>query len=210
MTCESRAEPFGTRTLCAARDAMTPLIMALPNGRILGEFMPLLQRIGIEPEPAFSRSGEPAAALSHLGPGARPDPGAQLRRRDVRRVRRGPARGRRQRRADGIRLFRDLRAARSRYRALPYGGGGAGRVGRARGPAQLEPPARRDQIPRDHPPPFRGARRAGRVHQAERRDGAGAAARASAATSSIWCRPARRCGPTASSRSSISPTSPRA
>ena len=30
------------------------LIMALPNGRILGEVMPLLQRIGIEPEPAFS------------------------------------------------------------------------------------------------------------------------------------------------------------
>ena len=28
--------------------------MALPNGRILGEVMPLLQRIGIEPEPAFS------------------------------------------------------------------------------------------------------------------------------------------------------------
>ena len=30
------------------------LIMALPNGRILGEVMPLLQRVGIEPEPAFS------------------------------------------------------------------------------------------------------------------------------------------------------------
>jgi len=30
-----------------------PLIMALPNGRILGEVMPLLRRIGIEPEPAF-------------------------------------------------------------------------------------------------------------------------------------------------------------
>jgi ATP phosphoribosyltransferase len=30
------------------------LIMALPNGRILGEVMPLLQRIGIEPEPAFA------------------------------------------------------------------------------------------------------------------------------------------------------------
>src|SRR5438445_7081006 len=29
------------------------LIMALPNGRILGEVMPLLRRIGIEPEPAF-------------------------------------------------------------------------------------------------------------------------------------------------------------
>jgi len=29
------------------------LVMALPNGRILGEVMPLLRRIGIEPEPAF-------------------------------------------------------------------------------------------------------------------------------------------------------------
>jgi ATP phosphoribosyltransferase len=29
------------------------LIMALPNGRILGEVMPLLRRIGVEPEPAF-------------------------------------------------------------------------------------------------------------------------------------------------------------
>jgi ATP phosphoribosyltransferase len=30
------------------------LIMALPNGRILGEVMPLLRRIGVEPEPAFN------------------------------------------------------------------------------------------------------------------------------------------------------------
>jgi len=29
------------------------LVMALPNGRILGEVMPLLRRIGIDPEPAF-------------------------------------------------------------------------------------------------------------------------------------------------------------
>jgi len=29
------------------------LIMALPNGRILGEVMPLLRHIGIEPEPAL-------------------------------------------------------------------------------------------------------------------------------------------------------------
>jgi ATP phosphoribosyltransferase len=29
------------------------LVMALPNGRILGEVMPLLHRMGIEPEPAF-------------------------------------------------------------------------------------------------------------------------------------------------------------
>src|SRR5437870_11662890 len=30
------------------------LVMALPNGRILGEVMPLLRRAGIEPEPAFA------------------------------------------------------------------------------------------------------------------------------------------------------------
>jgi ATP phosphoribosyltransferase len=30
------------------------LVMALPNGRVLGEVMPLLHRIGIEPEPAFA------------------------------------------------------------------------------------------------------------------------------------------------------------
>ncbi|HEX3884304.1 MAG TPA: ATP phosphoribosyltransferase [Stellaceae bacterium] len=31
-----------------------PLIMALPNGRILGEVMPMLGRMGVEPEPAFT------------------------------------------------------------------------------------------------------------------------------------------------------------
>jgi ATP phosphoribosyltransferase len=31
--------------------------MALPNGRILGEVMPLLRQIGIEPEPAFDDPG---------------------------------------------------------------------------------------------------------------------------------------------------------
>jgi ATP phosphoribosyltransferase len=41
-----------------SKTAATPpdgdvLVMALPNGRILGEVMPLLHRIGIEPEPAF-------------------------------------------------------------------------------------------------------------------------------------------------------------
>jgi len=34
-----------------------PLILALPNGRILGEVMPLLQRLGILPEPAFEDPG---------------------------------------------------------------------------------------------------------------------------------------------------------
>ena len=34
--------------------ANEPLVLALPNGRILGEVMPLLGRVGIEPEPAFA------------------------------------------------------------------------------------------------------------------------------------------------------------
>ena len=34
-------------------DNAEKLVMALPNGRILGEVMPLLRRIGIEPEPEF-------------------------------------------------------------------------------------------------------------------------------------------------------------
>jgi ATP phosphoribosyltransferase len=33
--------------------ARSPLILALPNGRILGEVMPLLRQVGITPEPAF-------------------------------------------------------------------------------------------------------------------------------------------------------------
>jgi ATP phosphoribosyltransferase len=38
----------------AAAISTDALIMALPNGRILGEVMPLLQRAGIEPEAAFT------------------------------------------------------------------------------------------------------------------------------------------------------------
>src|SRR5579863_5758622 len=34
-------------------DDSEKLVMALPNGRILGEVMPLLRHIGIEPEPEF-------------------------------------------------------------------------------------------------------------------------------------------------------------
>ena len=34
--------------------AVDGIVMALPNGRILGEVMPMLRRIGIEPEPAFA------------------------------------------------------------------------------------------------------------------------------------------------------------
>ncbi len=38
-------------------------MLALPKGRILDEVMPLLHRAGIEPEPAFDDPDEPPAAL---------------------------------------------------------------------------------------------------------------------------------------------------
>ena len=46
--------------------------MALPNGRILGEVMPLLRRVGIEPEPAFD---DPTARQLRF---ATSDPGLDL------------------------------------------------------------------------------------------------------------------------------------
>ncbi len=125
------------------------LIMALPNGRILGEVMPLLRQIGIEPEPAFDDPASRQLRFATIEPAASTDPGAQLRRRDLCRFRRRAARRRRQRRADGIRLFRNLCAARPRYRALPDGGRGAGRLARAGGRADARAIcASRPNIPR--------------------------------------------------------------
>jgi ATP phosphoribosyltransferase len=51
------------------QNGIDPLVMALPNGRILGEAMPLFRRIGIEPEPAFSdpRSRQLRFSTSHPG-----------------------------------------------------------------------------------------------------------------------------------------------
>lgn len=45
------------------------LILALPNGRILGEVMPLLRRAGVEPEPEFDdpRTRKLQFATSHPG-----------------------------------------------------------------------------------------------------------------------------------------------
>ena len=48
------------------------MVMALPNGRVLGEVMPLLHRIGIEPEPAFA---DPASRQLRF---ATSDPGLDL------------------------------------------------------------------------------------------------------------------------------------
>ena len=48
---------------------MTKLILALPNGRILGEVMPLLRAIGIDPEPAFDDPNSRQLRFSTSDPG---------------------------------------------------------------------------------------------------------------------------------------------
>jgi ATP phosphoribosyltransferase len=52
--------------------AAEALVLALPNGRVLGEVMLLLHRIGIEPEPAFS---DPTSRQLRFGTS---DPGLDL------------------------------------------------------------------------------------------------------------------------------------
>ena len=51
------------------REAAEPLIMALPNGRILGEVMPMLTRMGVEIEPAFSDPASRQLRFSTSDPG---------------------------------------------------------------------------------------------------------------------------------------------
>jgi ATP phosphoribosyltransferase len=60
-------EPFDDRI-----DSAEKLIMALPNGRILNQVMPLLRRVGIKPEPAFD---DPSARQLRF---ATEDPGLDL------------------------------------------------------------------------------------------------------------------------------------
>jgi ATP phosphoribosyltransferase len=48
---------------------VTPLVLALPNGRILNEVMPLLRHIGIEPEPAFDDPGSRQLRFATSDPG---------------------------------------------------------------------------------------------------------------------------------------------
>jgi ATP phosphoribosyltransferase len=45
------------------------LVMALPNGRILGEVMPLLHRVGVDPEPAFADPASRQLRFSTSDPG---------------------------------------------------------------------------------------------------------------------------------------------
>ena len=49
-----RARQPGTAAVSDSDTGSEGLVMALPNGRILAEVMPLLRRVGIEPEPAFA------------------------------------------------------------------------------------------------------------------------------------------------------------
>ncbi len=53
----------------ASPDLAEKLVMALPNGRILNEVMPLLRRIGIEPEPAFADPGARQLRFATSEPG---------------------------------------------------------------------------------------------------------------------------------------------
>ena len=145
------------------------LVLALPEGRILGEVLPWCWRAGIEIEPAFADEEARQLRFATNDPAARRHPRAQFRRRDLRRLRRGASGRRRQRRADGVRLSRDLCAARSRRRASAASSSRRPHEdARARRSAALEPCARRHQISRDHAAPFRRARRPGRMHQAQR------------------------------------------
>src|SRR5215469_15901759 len=52
-----------------ARGAEKVLILALPNGRILGEVMPLLRRLGIAPEPSFDDQGSRQLRFTTSTPG---------------------------------------------------------------------------------------------------------------------------------------------
>jgi len=64
--------PVGATSGATSGPTGEALVMALPNGRILGEAMPLLHRIGIEPEPAFA---DPASRQLRF---ATSDPGLDL------------------------------------------------------------------------------------------------------------------------------------
>src|SRR3984893_9679371 len=52
-----------------ARGAENVLILALPNGRILGEVMPLLRRLGIAPHPSFDDQGSRQLRFTTSAPG---------------------------------------------------------------------------------------------------------------------------------------------
>ncbi len=143
-----RARP--RRPKCPAVMA-DPIIIAVPKGRILEEALPLLERAGIVPEAAFSDPDSRALRFATN----RPDIALiRVRAFDVATFvahGSGAARPRRLRRADGVRLFGDLRAGRPQYRPLPRVRGRAGRDGGGRRSARVEPCARRHRNIRTSP-----------------------------------------------------------
>ena len=112
-------------------EVTAPLILALPKGRILAECGQLLARAGVTPAPDYADEESRRLRFPDRRSGARRGAGAAVRRRHLRRIRRGATRHLRRRRADGVRLPGDLRAARSRHR--PVAG--------SRSPNRPRPPA---------------------------------------------------------------------
>ena len=53
-----------TRASSGRLSAVEPIVLALPQGRMLDEVLPLLRRTGIEPEPAFLDGGSRALRFS--------------------------------------------------------------------------------------------------------------------------------------------------
>ena len=163
--------------LVVSSEANEKLILALPKGRILKRGGAAVRARRHRARGRLRRSRRAPASLHHQPRRSRHHPRALLRRRDLRGLRRRPSRHRRRRRADGVRLSRDLRADRSRHRQVPPGRRRARRDGGQRRSAALEPCAHRHQVSRGDAPPLRRARRAGRVREAVGRHGAGAVAR---------------------------------
>src|SRR5437660_3911276 len=69
MAAAARCGRAGMTGGAHARDAEDGLILALPNGRILDEVMPLLRRLGIAPEPAFDDEGSRQLRFTTSAPG---------------------------------------------------------------------------------------------------------------------------------------------
>ena len=159
-----------------ARSCRSPdiaLLLAVPKGRILAEALPLLARAGIVPEAAFG--DEDSRALRF----ATDDPALGLIRVRAFDVATFVAHGAAQLGIVGSDVLAEFDYP-ALYAPVDLG------IGRCRlsvaMPADADrerrrPRPGRDQISQPHRPPFRRARRAGGMHQAERRDGAGAAAR---------------------------------
>src|SRR5256886_15224857 len=69
MATTARCGRAGMSGAANARGAENVLILALPNGRILDEVMPLLRRLGIVPEPAFDDPGSRQLRFATSVPG---------------------------------------------------------------------------------------------------------------------------------------------